>query len=257
MKKTILTVAIVVVVCLVLLVIVAASFLGSIVKKGVETVGPKLTKTELRLEGASLSLLSGSGSIKGLFVGNPQGFKTESAIKVGSVSLGVKPMSVFADKVHVTHVRLIEPDITFEGSPQGNNLSKILENVQSATGTGATDKPQPADTGPSKKIQVDDLVISGGKVHLSATLLGGKALTVPLADIHLQNLGQGSEGLTAAELTERILKEITANTIKAAEKAIANIGKGATETVREVSKGAVTGTVDQATKRLGDLLKKK
>src|SRR5205807_2960899 len=101
MKKLIVRMVLVLVVLLIVAVGVSIYFLGSIVKKGVETVGPQITKTEIRLDSATLSLLSGSGKLNGLFVGNPQGFKTESAIKVGSVRVAVAPASVFSDKVHV------------------------------------------------------------------------------------------------------------------------------------------------------------
>src|SRR5216117_3609716 len=106
MKKIILRIAVTLVVCLVLLVAASIYFLGSIVKKGVETVGPRITRTEMKLDSATLSLLSGSGKLKGLFIGNPEGFKTESAIKAGSVSVGVVAGSVFSDKVHVTQVNV-------------------------------------------------------------------------------------------------------------------------------------------------------
>src|SRR5262245_18686030 len=110
MKKLIVRFILVLVVLLIVAVGVSIYFLGSIVKKGVETVGPQITKTEIKLDGATLSLLSGSGKLKGLFVGNPQGFKTPSAIKVGSVSVGVAPGSVLSDKVHVKEVRVEAPE---------------------------------------------------------------------------------------------------------------------------------------------------
>src|SRR5438874_2182334 len=75
MKKFILRSAVILLVCIVLLVAASIYFLGSIIKKGFETVGPQITKTEMKMDGATLSLLSGSGKLKGLFVGNPEGFR--------------------------------------------------------------------------------------------------------------------------------------------------------------------------------------
>src|SRR5438876_10673806 len=115
MKKLIIRGVVVLLVLLVLAVGVSIYFLGSIVKKGVETVGPQITRTEIRLDSATLSLLSGSGKLNGLFVGNPQGFKTDSAIKIGSVRVGVAPASIFSDKVHVKEVNVQAPEISFEG----------------------------------------------------------------------------------------------------------------------------------------------
>ena len=91
MKKILIRVALAGVVLLVIAVVVGAMFLGSIVKKGVETAGPSITKTDVKLDGASLSVLSGSGTLKGFVLGNPEGYKGDFAIKVGVVDVGVKP----------------------------------------------------------------------------------------------------------------------------------------------------------------------
>ena len=255
MKKILIRVVLAVVVLLVVAVVVGAMFLGSIVKKGVETVGPSITKTDLKLDGASLSVLSGSGTLKGFVLGNPEGYKGDFAIKVGVVDVGVKPGSVFSDKIHVTHVRINGPEIALEGNPAGNNnLTKIMDNVQAATGSSGGDKPQPktADKGVAKKLQVDDVLITGGKIHLSTILTAGKPVTVPLPDIHLTNLGEGPDGITAGELTKKVLGEVTRSTLSAAAKGIADLGKGAVD----AAKGAADG-VGKAVKGVGDLLKKK
>jgi len=258
MKKLIVRIAIVVIV-LVLVAVVASFFLlGSIIKKGVETVGPQITKTEMRLDGASLSVFSGSGTLKGLLVGNPEGYKTDSAIKVGSVSVGVKPGSIFSDRIHVTHVNVQAPEITFEGGLMGNNLSKLLDNVQSGSGGGGKSAGTTESSAGSQKIQVDDFLISGGKIHLSVNVpgVGEKSATVPLPEIHFTGLGQGADGITVAELTRKVLNEVLQKAIPAAEKAVADLGKGVTDAVKDLSKDPGTA-VDKATKGIGDLLKKK
>jgi hypothetical protein len=256
MKKWIIRIVVVVLVLLVAAVGGSIYFLGAIVKKGVETVGPQITKTELRLNSATLSLLSGSGKLKGLFVGNPQGFKAESAIKVGAVSLGVVPLSVFSDKVHVTQVNVEMPEITFEGGLKGNNLSKLLDNVQASTGGAGASASN--DKASSRKIQVDDLLITGGKINLSvdAGPLGSKSATVPLPEIHLTRLGGGPDGITAGDLTAKVLKEILQAAIPAAEKAVVDLGKSATGVLKDVGKDPA-GTVDKAAKSVTDIFKKK
>src|SRR5213079_2978694 len=225
MKKLIIRVVVVLLVLLVVAVGVSIYFLGSIVKKGVETVGPQITRTEIKLDSATLSLLSGSGKLKGLLVGNPEGFKTPSAIKVGAVSVGVVAGSVFSDKIHVTQ-----------------------DNVQAPA--GGADKTSATPKDKSRKLQVDDFVISGGKINLSidAGPLGGKSATVPLPEIHLTNLGSGLDGITAADLTAKALKELLQAAIPAAEKAVVDLGKGAaTGVVKEAGKTATEG-VEKATK---------
>ncbi len=87
-------------------------------------------------------------------------------------------------------------------------------------------------------------------------MLGGKAVTVPLPDIHLQNLGTDASGITPAELAEKVFKEIVSGSTKAATDAVANLAKGATEAVKNV--GKTTGaTLEKTTKGIGDIFKKK
>ena len=258
MKKNLIRGALALFILLLVGVMAAAFFLGSIVTKGVNRVAPTVTKVETKLDGASISLLSGKGELKGLFLGNPEGFKTASAIKVGSVSLALKASSILTDKIVVQSIQVIAPEITFEGSLSGNNLSKILEHIQLAAAalTGPTDSSKQSPAGGGKKIQVEDFAITGGKINLSMTILGGKSLTVPLPDIHLQNLGTDASGITPAELAEKIFKEITSSSTKAAADAVANLAKGATEAVKNIGKSP-GATLEKTTKGLGDLFKKK
>lgn len=262
MKKIILIVAGVVVVLIVGLVIFLTLSLDSLVKKGVETVGPQITQTEMKLDKASISVLSGSGALHGFHIGNPEGYKSPSAIKFGEASVGVRPMSVLSDKIHVTHVKVVGPEITFEGAlGSKNNLSKIMENVEAATGGGSAQKPadKSADSGASKKLQVDDFLISGAKVNVTLTALGGRQLTLSIPDIHMTNLGSGPEGITAGELTKLVLKNINKETFEAIQKSVADVGKQAADALKDMGKGG-TNSINKAAETLkgvGDLFKKK
>jgi hypothetical protein len=208
--------------------IVAGFFLDPIVKKSVETGGPKITKTSITLDAVDLSLLTGSAQVKGLVVGNPEGCKTPQAIRVGTIRVGVDPFSVFSDKIIVRSVAVESPEITFEGGLGGNNLSKILDNVNgTAQNGGPVSTNAVGQTKSAKKIEVDDLLITGAKVHVLLTGLGGKETTLDLPDIHLTNLGKGTDGLTAIDLTRRVLGEIVSATVKAITGSSANLGKGA------------------------------
>jgi len=254
MKKTLIRVGLVLVVLIVIALVAVSLSLDKIIKRGVETVGPQLTQVEVKLDGVSLSLLSGGGSIKGLLVGNPQGYKTPSAIRVDRASLSVQPSSLLSDKIVIKSINVQAPEITFEGDLKGNNISKILENVEAATGGGGeTPAAKPAPTsGPSKKFQVDDFVITGGKIKLSTGLLAGKAVTVPLPDIHLTGLGTGPEGITAGDLTRKVLNAVNKETLAAVKDALAKVGKEAVTAVGDASKEAET-----TVKGVTDLFKKK
>ncbi len=254
-KKLLLIFGAVVAVGVIALIVVALS-INSIVKAGIQTVGPKITQVPITVEGVNISITSGSGGITGLVVGNPEGFKTPSAIKVGHVSVAVSPGSVLSDKVIVRSVVVENPEITFEGGLSGNNLSKILANVQSFAGASKPSEPGAKDKSGGKKLQVDEFKLVGAKVNATITMLGGKAMTFPIPDISLSNLGQGPDGITAAELISLVLKQVTESSVKAVANAAGSLGKGALDASGEIGKGA-TDAVKGVGKGIGDLFKKK
>ena len=254
MKKNLIRIAIIGFVLVVIVGIVVIMFLGQIVKKGVETAGPMVTKVEVKLDKASISLLGGSAHLKGLFVGNPPGYKTESAIKVGVVSVSLKPLSVLSDKIVIESVKVESPEITIEGGIKDNNLTKILNNVTAeAGGSDTTMKKDEKASG--KKIQVTDLTITGAKVHANTLLSGGKTITVSLPDIHLTNLGTSSDGITSAELTKVVMDAVMGKVVPALTEGLANAGMEALNLGNGTTEGAKKG-VEKVTGGLKGLFKK-
>jgi hypothetical protein len=239
---------------------VAALFLSlnSIVKNGVTSFGPEVIKAPIQLDGVSISALSGSGEIRGLVIGNPEGFKTPNAVKLGTASLQVKPMSLLGDKIVVQSIKADGAEITFEGSLSGSNLSKIQENVDAyvASLLGPAGKEEKKPATPGKKLQVDELIISNAKINLSMTILGGKSATVPLPDIKLTGLGQGEQGVTPAEVIKVVLKEVMTKTTEAVGGFLSGAGKALTDAAKNVG-GAAADAAKGVTKGIGDLFKKK
>jgi uncharacterized protein involved in outer membrane biogenesis len=136
--------------------------------------------------------------------------------------VGVNPLSFLSGKIVIRSVRLEAPEITFEGNPfSGNNLNTILKNVNAATKSGgppAASTPARTAPRPAKKLEVDDVLITGAKVNFNGAILS-------LPDIHLTNLGKGSDGITPAELTRRILDALTTATVKAVANTATDVGK--------------------------------
>jgi len=136
-----------------------------------------------------------------------------------------------------------------------NNLSKILANIEEATGAGG-EKPaaQPKEKGGEggKKLEVDEFVISGAKLHVTVNVMGGKSVTLSMPTIQLTDLGKGPDGITAPELSKLVLQAIEKQAVQLAATAIADMGKGAVYLGNDT-----TNSVNKATKGLGDLFKKK
>ena len=267
MKKWVIRIIIGLVVLALLTVLAIGMFLDSGIKRGIETAGSMLTKATVKLDGVSLSFLSGSGKIKGLLVGNPQGFNTPSSIKVGSASLAVQPSSIFSDKVVIKSILVEGPEITYETNLKQSNLGKLVSNLQEATGgvqsSRSTVQPPGAGKEPSsqaakkasKKLQVDEFVITGAKVNVSVTALGSQPITVPLTDIHINDLGKGPEGITAAELVQKVLEALEKGAAQASSSSVADLTKQASALTKDASE--TVNSAEKAAKGIGDLFNKK
>jgi len=224
-KKIVIGIGIGLIVIIVVMVIVAGFFLGDVVKAGMEAVGPKVTQTSLTVGSVQVGILTGSGGVKNLVLGNPESYKSPNAISVGKAVVIVSPFSMLSDKIVIKSVEVRSPEITFEGNPLGaNNLKKIMDNVNAFTGgteakPAATNAPAPGGANkPAKKLEVDDFLISGATVHFNGA-------TLPLPDIHFSDLGKGPDGITAGDLVKTVLGEITTATLKAVVNSAGDAGK--------------------------------
>ena len=195
--------------------------LNTLVKKAVETVGPQITKTDVRLASASLSPFSGSGRLNGFVVGTPEGFKGPYALKFGSIAVSVDKSSLLKETIVVNSIVIRNPAIALIGTPFGNNLGKLLNNIQS----GSSKSKEPAKSGSSKKFIVKEVVISGAKVDVAASALDQKVQqTLPIPDITLRNIGSDGSGVSASDLARQILVPIINGAVKEGVNTLAKQG---------------------------------
>ncbi len=243
------------VILLIVLIVVGAIavhfFLDGEVKKAIERIGPKITKVDVKVKTVNIILLSGSGAIKGLVIGNPEGFKSPSSISLGKVKLSLKPTSLLSKKVVIQSIVLEAPEITFEQIMGKNNLLVLRKNLDSAGG----DQEQAKEESSAKKLQVDEFAIAGGKIHVLVNLpgIGDKAVTVSLPKIYLKDLGKEGDGITPVELSKKILTVLLEESAKEAARAVTDLASGALILGRD----AGTNSSGKITDSIGGFLKKK
>jgi len=212
MKKALKIILIAVPVLIIVVLLVVLGSLNRIVKAGVETIGPKVTGTTVTLNSVKISPFSGQGALGGLLVGNPAGFKTDSAFELGQIRVNIDVKSVKSDKIVIEEIFIDGPKITFEGDLRGSNIAKIRENIAAFSGGGApAEEAAPApetDKKPGKKVQIDRFVLKNGEIQLAATLAGGELVTVPLPDIELRDIGKDSGGATVEKVVNEVFPAI-------------------------------------------------
>lgn len=205
-----------------------------IVKNGVETIGPEVLGADVVLQKVNISMFSGKGQLKGLVIGNPEGFQSESAFKLNEVRVAVDLFSVLSNKIVIDEILIDSPEITYETSGGKNNIEALLENINDFVGTskdGDAESKEDASQESGKKVQINDFLVSNASVNLSATILQGEKLTLPLADIHLEDIGKGDEGVSMSDALKKVFAELNKNIAGAVAAPLKSTGKTVEKTL--------------------------
>ena len=233
---------------IIVVLVVAGLYLDSIIKTGVETIGPKITGTTVSLDDVDISVLSGRGTLKGLVVGNPKGFYTDSAYHLVDTKVKIDLTSIVSGKVIIEEIVIDSPEITYEVNFSGNNLDKIQHNVEVfrqkyGLKESATSDPQTSGLG-ARKVQINHFIMKNGTLRVSASLLRGRALTFALDDVHLRDIGKDSGGVTVDHATSQVL----AGTNKAIFKAVPRSSKVLERRLQKVGKAveSLKGTAEKS-----------
>ena len=191
--------------------------LNSLIVREVNTVGPELTGTAVRLEKADVSLFSGTGVFSGFTVGNPKGFADAPALSVGSVSMELVPSSVLNEAVVIPKIEIIRPDVLYELAEDTSNIEAILKHVRHVAEKNKTGSGEAAQAEPSaeakkkleKKVIIDELIIREAKATIRIPVLK-LSVSLPLPEIRITGIGREGSGVTLAQGAVIVLKEVKA-----------------------------------------------
>ena len=238
-SKLLVSVGVLIAVAIVAVVIVS-KILDSAVTKGVNTFAPQITGTTVTLESANISPLSGAGSLSGLVIGNPEGWSDNNLASLGNIHLDVAPMSLLGDTIVIEDMIIESPEFRYETKLIASNVKDPLKNIEKIVGAGSEEGAEESES-TEKRIAIKRFILRNGKVTIGA---GDAAVTVPLPNLELNDLGSPEKGLTPVQLTGAISKEIVGDIIGAAVKGLTTMGgtsgASALEGVKDVG-GAIKG----------------
>lgn len=198
-------------------------FLGSIVTAGVNNFAPKITQTKVTLASAKISPLSGSGTLSGLVVGNPQGWSEGNICALGKIHVSVAPFSILGDHIVVNEIDIEAPEFNYETKIVSSNVGALLKNIETVIGGDKDSAPQATTkSGKPIKFEVKKFRLQNGKVRLG---VGGTGLTLPMPSIELTDLGTKEGGITPDQLVLAVMKNVTGSIVSATTKAVGDIGK--------------------------------
>lgn len=239
MKKILLYLTLALVALIVIAFVAAPLYLGSVVRAGVNRVGPQMTQSKVELAGASVSPLSGSGTLTGLTVGNPKGWSDQPAFSLGRIHFSVVPSSLFSDTIVINDLTIEQPEFTYETHIVASNIGDLLKNIEAAVGSGRDQAPDK--TGKPRKYIVKHFQLQNGRVAVG---VGPAALPLPLPALELNDLGVAEGGLTGGQLSFAVMRAVMPNIIAATTGAATKLG------------GTMGAAAGDAVKRAGEGLQK-
>lgn len=209
MKKWILICACLIIIVIAVILFLGLSNLGPIIVNAVNTYGPDITKTEVHLQGADISILSAEVELRDFYLGNPRGFKSPKAMSVGSIRVNVDESTLTQDTIIIDTIQVLAPEIVYEKTANTDNFKAILNNVKKGAPKKEGDKPaleKPEKQSEGKNLLIKNLIIKDGKVNLSVAMLGEeKSVSASLPDIHLKDLGKENGGASPGKIFESVL----------------------------------------------------
>lgn len=174
--------------------------LGSVIKAGIEKFGPEITQTSITVESVEVWPLTGSGTIRNLVIGNPEGYNTDHALVLPKVRFRLDVASLKADTIVIEEVYIDSPTLTYEVGFGNSNLTTIQKNIESFS-PGPEDKPEKF----IKNTNIKSVVLQNGKIALSAKIMLGRTVTVDLPPMELVNINTDSPVKAGAKVLGAVL----------------------------------------------------
>lgn len=194
--------------------------------------GSKFTGSNVELANVSLCPLRGRLSLDGLVLGNPEGYKTDSALTIGNITVRISLPSLLSKTISVKEILVNDIAITYEVGLGESNFGAILKNLKShskkataveeAQATAPKEEAVPAEPKnkkDGKKVVIERVCVTGGKVQLSNKLMMGVGVPIPLPTIELRDIGKskannaakadnGEEGASLQDAAQEVINRI-------------------------------------------------
>jgi len=183
------------------------SSFDEIVKTAIETYGSEAIGTPVRVAEVKIRLESGEGSISGLRVGNPAGFRAANIFELGMIRTKINTDTVMQNPIVIDEIVIRSPTVFYEINKAGVSNVDVLKKNISRAGGGAAKQGD----GEELKMVIRKLVVEDGKVMVRIAALGKEEQTVTLPPIRLTDVGRKSGGVTAMEVAQILSGKLVKN----------------------------------------------
>jgi len=215
------------------------AYSDDLVKRAMETLGPRYLGVDVRLGAADIDITDGRGELRGLVIGNPPGFDGPHLLSLGRVALALDPIGQSGELIVLEEVAVDAADLALVARGRTTNLQTVMARLEGSGSAEATDSA--ADDSPKIIIRAFDF--TDARTSLDSDLLGSRSVEIP--DVHLEGIGEKSRGVTVREALRQLLRPIA----NAATSALAAEGLE----LDQVREGARERLDQELNERLGDL----
>ena len=109
--------------------------LDTLVKNAIEKYGSQMTGTKVHVASVEIRAAEGTGIVRGFVVGNPAGFRTPYALKVGEIEIVLDIASIAKPVVIVKKIVVSAPDVIYEQANGTTNFDAIRKHIAEQGGS--------------------------------------------------------------------------------------------------------------------------
>jgi len=212
-----------VVLLLALVVVVWNTSIDHALERAIEQYGSEALGVPVRVGSVTLQTGQGKGTVRGLRIGQPEGFGTGDAASFEEIVLDLDVQSLISgDPYRVELARVAAPQVTYVVGADGNSnlkaLQQSLERYSSSGEAATTPEGEPSDL----RLRIDRLEIEGGRVEADLSQVGLPRSTTNLPAMRFSDLG-GAKGAPPGQIASQVGMRFLSQTIGA----VANSAIGA------------------------------
>lgn len=192
----------------------------ALVKHAIEGLGPQITGVSVNVTRVKLEPAESRGTIAGLEIGNPAGYKAPRALTLGEMRLVIDYSTLTSSVVRIKEISLQGPVVTYEPGAGGDNLTAIQRHIDAQVAKLAGGKS--TESGSGRKFIIDNIYVRDARVQF------GDTLGLPMPNVHLRDVGKRSNGASAGEVVKAVWGSVAGGATNVASRAGGAVKAGAT-----------------------------
>jgi hypothetical protein len=114
--------------------------IDGLIKRAIANYGSAMTQTKVAVDEVKISPTDGKGTLGNLVIGNPSGFRTPHAMKIGRIDVHIDIASVARDVIVIRRIAIIAPELNYELGSTMTNFDAIQKNIASYLGSAENKK---------------------------------------------------------------------------------------------------------------------